>query len=120
MMQALSGEYDTETGQLNVTLPEDMAGDMALGLLAHMLYSVYVRVLRDDVSFPVSAYGKVCIQLEDGSLSIAFGMGDTPSTLTADPVRAKGLLIAAWLKLSENTASGDFDPRIAMVEGLRL
>lgn len=120
MSERLTAEYDVITGDLSATFPESMTGDTAMGLLAHLMYSVYVRTLKDDASFPVSAYGKVCIQLENGKLSMAFGLGDTPATLTADPVRAKGLLIAAYLALCENTATGEFDAGAALVEGLRL
>lgn len=116
----INAQYDPVSGELSTTFPDTMDGDTAMGLLAHMLYSVYVRTLKHDASFPVSAYGKVCIQLDDGKLSIAFGLGETPTTLTADPIRAKGLIVAAWLALCESTASGDFDPRAALVEGLQL
>lgn len=120
MSEKLSVEYDPLTGNLVMNFPLEMSGDIAMGLLAHTLYAVYVRTLKETAQFPVSAFGKICIQVEDGKLSIAFGFGDSAVTMTADPVKAKGVLMAAWLALSEKTATGEYDPAAALVEGLKL
>lgn len=119
-IQNIHVRHDPATGKLDITFPVSMSADEALGLLGDTIYYIYASALKEKASFPVSAFGKVCIQVEDGNLSMAFGLGKTPTTLSADPVKAKGLLVAAWLALCERTAKGEFDPRAALVEGFRL
>lgn len=82
----------------------------ALGLLA----DVFCAICRDHVKSARrphfnSGKSKVCIQVDGDTMSIAFATESAGKTL-ADPVVAKGMLLAAWVGLCEKTNEGGFDP----------
>lgn len=92
----------------------------ALGLLADAFY----RIWKDNIkpaSRPPFASGtsKVCIQVDENTLSISFGTVTGDKTIS-DPVVAKGILLAAWVGLCEKTSNGEFDPREAFAGMLEI
>lgn len=106
-----------ENGQATL---EGVGGLDALAVLADTIYSEYLWAFKAPDHPPIAGYGKVCLELENGELTLRFGTGNTPELLSANPTIAKGMLLQAWLYLCERTHRGEFDPRAALLEGLQL
>jgi len=117
--QAIHITHNPVTGRFDARL-ENLGGLDALSILGEVLYAEYVYSFKVPEHKPIAGYGKVCIELVDGQLSLRFGTGDTPQMVEANPMRAKAMLLQAWLYLCEQTSGGTFDARQALIEGLHI
>lgn len=117
--QAIHITHNPLTGKLDAKF-DNLSGLAALQVLADTIYAEYKYSFWAEDHPPIVGYGKVCLELTEGELTLRFGTGDTPQMVGANPLIAKAMLIQAWLRLCELTSQGEFDPRQALIEGLQL
>lgn len=95
-------------GEFNITY----TGDPLLGMQM-MADAAYVILCNDikptDKPVLPGVNSKVCIQLTDGKVTMAFGT-EADGQTTADSNVAKGLMLAAIMGLCEKTSTGKFNP----------
>jgi hypothetical protein len=95
-------------GKLNVKYDCDPLAGMTM--MAGAAYAILVEEIK-PIDKPVlpGVNSKVCIQLEDGKVTMAFGT-EADGQTTADPNVAKALMLTALMGLCEKTATGKFNP----------
>lgn len=96
-------------GKLNVKYDCDPLDGMAM--VAGAAYAILVEEIK-PIDKPVlpGVNSKVCIQLDNGKISMAFGTETPDGQTTANPDVAKALMLTALVGLCEKTATGKFDP----------
>lgn len=107
--QTITIRHNPITGEIKINYSR-LDALQALGLVADAAYAIWKNDVKSGQR-PAFASGssKVCVQVDGESLSMAFGTETNGKTI-ADPVVAKGILLAAWLGLCEKTSKGEFDP----------
>lgn len=116
--QTITIIHDAATGHFDARA-ERMDAVQALGLLADVMAAFW----RDGFRQPLrprlnSGHAKVCIDLDGDTLSMAFGLQDPQrqhSLPVADPLVAKGMLVAALFGLCEETSGEGFNPAEALL-----
>lgn len=117
--QTITVQHNPLTGEEKIIYSR-LDAPQALGLLADAFYRIWKSDVRSANRPPfASGQSKVCVQVDGETLSMAFGTETNGKTI-ADPVVAKGLLLAAWVGLCEQTSNGEFDPREAFSGMLKV
>lgn len=107
-------------GQITADVSEGIDGFTSLAALAEIIYKEWEYYFQAPDHPPLAGYGKVCLELEAGDLTLRFVSGPTLDSMKADPAQAKAMLVQAWLYLCQKTTRGTFDPKAALLDGLRL
>jgi hypothetical protein len=115
--QTIEVDHDPLTGKIDVRYTR-LDAVQALGLLADSLYAVWKDGFQGDIRPPLnSGHSKVCVELDGDRLLMAFGTS-VDKTPVADPVVAKGLLLAALFGLCAE--EGEFDSWKALFSQIEL
>lgn len=117
--QTITVRHNPLTGEEKISYSR-LDAFQALGLLADAFYRIWKNDVKSAQRPPFArGQSKACIQVDGDKLSIAFGTEVGGQTI-ADPVVAKGILLAAWVGLCEQTSNGEFDPREAFSGMLKV
>lgn len=107
--QIITIRHNPLTGEMKINYTR-LDALQALGMVADAAYAIWKNDVKSSQRPPFSSgKSKVCVQVDGETLSMAFGTETLDKTI-ADPVVAKGILLAAWLGLCEKTSTGEFDP----------
>lgn len=117
--QVITVRHNPITGDFKINYSR-LDAFQALGLLADAFYWIWTRHIKAATRPRFnSGKSKVCIQVDGDTMSMAFATETNGQTIS-DPVVAKGMALAAWVGLCENTSEGKFDPREAFAGMLKV
>lgn len=116
--QTITITHDAASGRFEARR-DGLDANQALGLLADVMAATWRDGFQEPLRPPLnSGHAKVCIDLDGDKLSMAFGLQDSqrPDAIpVADPLVAKGMLLAALFGLCAETSGENFNPVDALL-----